>query len=124
MNGCFMALTLTTLAVLAIGAVCGNLWAQRIREFLPAARNRERLVALAKGIASGTVDGMLIAIPGRSSASSRTLPTCQHKYDSGALLGPFGDWQAETLRPPKWSRARSQRCQVDGPRGHAFARFQ
>ena len=51
MKGYSMGLNFISLAVLGIGAVYGNLWARRVREFLPAARNRERLVALAEEIA-------------------------------------------------------------------------
>jgi short-subunit dehydrogenase len=92
MNEHFMGLTFITLAVLGIGAVYGNLWARRVRDFLPVARNRERLVDLAKEIDSKNVDEMLVAIPGGSTANLSNTADVLVQYLPPKLLSPFGDW--------------------------------
>jgi hypothetical protein len=91
MNEYSMALTAITVAVLGIGAVCHPL-VLRMRDFLPVARDRKRLVDLAKEIASKGVDEMLVAIPGRSTANLSNTADVPVQYLSRRVLSPFGDW--------------------------------
>ena len=84
--------TSTRRTVLEIGAVCANLLAGRIPNFLWVARNRERPVVQTKEIANESVDEMLFDFPvARTTYLSNTadLPT---QYLSRASLSPFGDW--------------------------------
>ena len=84
--------TSTRRAVLEIGAVCANLLAGRIPNFLWVARNRERPVVQTQEIANESVDEMLFDFPvARTTYLSNTadLPA---QYLSRASLSPFGDW--------------------------------
>lgn len=70
----------------------GNFLVVCIRGFLPVTRNRERLVGLAKEIASESIDEMLVAIPGRSTASRSNTADVPVQYLSRRVPCPFGDW--------------------------------
>jgi len=92
MNEYSLGLTFIGRAVLGIGAVCGNLLARRMGGSLPAARNRERLVDLAKEIASESVDGMLVVIPGARVINLSNTTDVPDQYPPAKILNPFGDW--------------------------------
>jgi hypothetical protein len=92
MNEYFMGITLITLAALGIGAVYGNFLVLRIRDFLPLARNRERLVDLAKETPRKIVDDMLVAIPEARAANLSNTADVPVQYLSQGTPSPFGDW--------------------------------
>ena len=92
MNEYSMGLTCITLAVVGIGVGYGNLLARRMRDFLPATRNRERLVDLAKGIASESVDEMLGPIPEARATNLSNTADVPVRYLSQGIPSPFGDW--------------------------------
>ncbi|HXB71890.1 MAG TPA: hypothetical protein VNY05_26870 [Candidatus Acidoferrales bacterium] len=92
MNEHSLGLTFTRRAVLGIGAVCGSLLARLMGDFLPVARNRERLVDMAKEIASESVDEMLVAIPAARAINLSNTADVPVQYLPAKILNPFGDW--------------------------------
>jgi hypothetical protein len=92
MNEHSLGLPFIRRVVLGIGAVCGNLLARRMGDFLPVPRYREGLVDMAKEIASESVDEMLVAIPGARAINISNTADVPVQYLPPKLLSPFGDW--------------------------------
>jgi len=83
--------TSTRPAVLEIGAVCANLLAGRIPNFLWVVRNRERPVVQTIEIANES-DEMLFDFPVARTTYLSNTAALPAQYLSRASLSPFGDW--------------------------------